>query len=637
MKKTFYVTTPIYYVNAKPHLGSLYSTLIADVVARWHRIKGEKTFFLTGTDEHGQKVAQAAHDAGKAPQAFVDDLIPSFEEVWKRYNIAYNKFIRTTDIDHKKGAQQFVAQLLEQGDIYKSVYEGWYCVSCETFVTNKDITDTTDIHCTSCGRLTSRVAEETYFFKLSAYQEKLQQFYKNNPDFITPKERFNEVINFVESGLKDLSISRTTVPWGIPFPNDPEHTIYVWTEALCNYITAIGYGDAAKAQEFASIWPADVQVIGKDIVRFHAVYWPAFLMAASLEMPKKLLVHGWIVVDKQKMSKSLGNVIDPLVLSDEYGVDPVRYYLLKHIPITQDGNFSFVDLEQCISSELANNLGNLFNRMVTLAEKNNCIELPALQTLSQEAGKVQEACVRMMNTYNEHMNDYYFHLALNEVLHFLHVVNAYFHAHEPWKLAKTDKAAFVEVLSVVAHSLRAVAFYLMPIMPDKMEELLRGLGIVYAHDKDNLTTLSLDEWTQRYTLTVLPPLFKKIEKSMPENISPAPIPVETAETIMFDDWMKVILRVGTISKVELVPNSDKLLCMQVDFGNYGMRQILAGIRQSYELQDLMGTQAVFVHNLKPRKMAGLSSEGMLLVAKDEQNIPRIVKPIVNVPNGAQLQ
>lgn len=636
VKKTFYVTTPIYYVNAKPHLGSLYSTLIADAISRWQKLMGEKTFFLTGTDEHGQKVAQAAQDAGLQPQEFIDTLIPTFKSAWEAYNIAYDIFARTTSSSHKKGAQQLVNQLITQGDIYKATYEGWYCVSCETFVTGKDITNQTEIPCPSCGRKTSWVSEQTYFFKLSAYQEKLQKFYQNNPNFITPKERFAEVINFVESGLKDISISRTTVPWGIPFPNDPEHTIYVWIEALCIYITGAGYGDSTKQEQFASLWPADVHVIGKDIVRFHAVYWPAMLMAAGLDVPKRLLTHGWITVDKQKMSKSLGNVIDPIALYETYGADPVRYFLLKHIPITQDGNFSFADLEQCITSELAHNLGNLLNRMVTLAQKNNMMHLPMQHNFSQEAEKVRIACNNMMRTYQVHMRDYYLHLALNEVVHFLNIVNAYFHAHEPWKLAKTDERTFQEVLSVVAHSLRAVAFYCLPIMPKKMEELLQSLGITYHKVTDTLQTLQLDVWTQSFNVSVLPPLFKKPEEKMVDsNSANTEIPQENM--ISIDDLAKVILRVGTITHVEIVEKSDKLLSMQVDFGAYGKRHILAGIRQHYSPQDLINTQAVFVHNLKPRKMVGVESQGMLLVARDDQQVPNIIRPIKSVPNGTQLQ
>lgn len=316
-KNSFYVTTPIYYVTAKPHLGSLYATLLADTVARWNKLCGADVFFLTGTDEHGQKIAQAAAAVKQDPKDFVDSFIPDYKKAWDLYDIQYDKFIRTTDDYHIKGAQAFVTTLLDKGYIYKSVYKGWYCTPCETFVVEigpEEEPAAKGPQCPSCGRDTHIVSEETYFFKLSAFGDKLLAFYKENPDFIMPKERAHEVTSFVESGLKDLSISRTTVKWGVPFPNDPSHTIYVWVEALSNYLTGIGYGDPHKTKEFNYRWPADVQVLGKDIVRFHAVYWPAMLMAAELPLPKKLLVHGWIKVDKQKMSKSLGNVVDPIEL-----------------------------------------------------------------------------------------------------------------------------------------------------------------------------------------------------------------------------------------------------------------------------------------------------------------------------------
>src|SRR5579863_171275 len=306
--KKFYVTTPIYYVTAKPHLGSLYSTLLEDVIARWNKLQGKEVFFLTGTDEHGQKVAQAAQAAGKDPQAFVDSFIPDYKKAWNVYDLQYDLFIRTTYQFHIHGVQQFIQRLIDNGHVYKSEYSGMYCISCETFVVDGAKS------CPSCGRETIWFSEETYFFKLHSFAERLLEFYRANPDFIVPKERFNEVISFVESGLHDLSLSRSSVPWGVPFPGDPKHTVYVWVDALCNYITGIGYGDSAKQELFKNWWPADLQILGKDIIRFHAVYWPALLMAAELPLPKKMLVHGWIKVDKQKMSKSLGNVVDPVHL-----------------------------------------------------------------------------------------------------------------------------------------------------------------------------------------------------------------------------------------------------------------------------------------------------------------------------------
>jgi len=452
----FYITTPIYYVTARPHLGSLYSTLFADVLARWHKLNGKKTFFLTGTDEHGQKISQAAQKAGMEPKAFVDQFIPAYQDTWKKFEIDYTYFVRTTGPDHIRGAQAFVQKLIDTGDIYKAVYEGWYCTPDETFVTHstssqpshkasadtagqahqgegnsssvrpEELRDKVAPACPSCGRETVFVSESTYFFKLSAYQDRLLKFYKDHPDFIVPKERANEVISFVESGLKDLSISRTTVPWGIPFPNDPEHTIYVWTEALCNYITAIGYGNANKQDEFKFWWPADVQVLGKDIVRFHAVFWPAFLMAADLPLPKQLLVHGWIKVDEQKMSKSLGNVVDPMALYDAYGPEPLRYYLLRQLPIGQDGNFNIEELETRITADLANDLGNLLNRLVVLAAKNESMILHAPKKWEGAAElDLRDESLNMVQEFENYMKDFQFHQALGSLWKFIHKINVY--------------------------------------------------------------------------------------------------------------------------------------------------------------------------------------------------------------------
>ena len=359
----FYVTTPIYYPTSRPHLGHLYSTLLADVAARWHKLRGYKTFFMTGTDEHGQKIAEAAAKAHKTPKEFVDSFIDAYKELWNSYDIVYDYFARTTDEHHIKAVQQWIRQLQASGDIYKSYYTGFYCTPCETYVTEKDeqppLEEGMAPVCGMCSRETVYIKEESYFFRLSAYQDRLLAFYEENLDFIVPAERLNEVISFVKGGLKDLSISRTTVSWGIPFPDDPKHVSYVWADALNIYITAVGFGNEARREEFNFWWPADLQIMGKDIVRFHAVYWPAFLMATGLAEPKQLLVHGWFKVNQQKMSKSFGNVVDPQTLLSAYGADAVRYYLIRHMAITQDSEFSIIDLEQRISSDLANDLGNL--------------------------------------------------------------------------------------------------------------------------------------------------------------------------------------------------------------------------------------------------------------------------------------
>ena len=510
-KNTFYVTTPIYYVTARPHLGSLYTTLLADVVSRWNKLQGKELFFLTGTDEHGQKIVQAAQKAGKEPKEFVDNFIPIYKEVWDMYEIVYNHFVRTTDEYHKSGAQYFIKQLLEAGAIYSGLYEGWYCTPCETFVTDEVVKKQVKAGpaCPSCQRLTSYVSEKTYFFKLSAYQDRLLQFYRDNPDFITPKERFNEVISFVESGLKDLSISRTTVQWGVPFPDDPTHTIYVWVEALCNYITAIGYGNAEKKAQFNHWWPANLHIIGKDIVRFHAVYWPAFLMAVGLPLPKQILVHGWIKVNKQKMSKSLGNVVDPVLLCDTYGAEPVRYFLLRQIPVNQDGEFSAGDLERRIEADLANDLGNLLQRMTSLAQKYDILEVQAPKIWSQHSLKLRGESWNAIEDVKSYMQDYMFHLALARLWQFIKQVNVYFHKQEPWKLATKNDVQFLEVLAATCHSLHVISVLLWPVMPHKMEELLASLGIVFKLENNTLKNLELGVWNKRFMVKKIPPLFIK--------------------------------------------------------------------------------------------------------------------------------
>lgn len=628
----FYVTTPIYYVTANPHLGSLYSTLIADVLARWHKLQGKPVFFLTGTDEHGQKVAQAAQAVGLEPKKFVDQFIPAYQETWKAYHIAYNRFIRTTDHAHIKGAQDLLKILIKKGDIYKANYQGWYCTPCETFLTDKDIENNRGAAplCPSCARPTEYVSEQTYFFKLSAYQEKLLTFYKEHPECVVPKERLNEVIKFVESGLKDLSISRTTISWGVPFPDDSEHVVYVWAEALANYLTGIGYGDPSAQGTFEAYWPNAMHVLGKDIIRFHALMWPALLMAAGLPVPQRLLVHGWIKMNKEKMSKSRGNVVDPMELHAVYGPEAVRFYLMRHIPVNQDGDFTIDQLEQTIESDLANDLGNLLNRMLILAEKNNVQTLAAHTTWSAASVDLRDQSMNAIEEFKQHMHDYMFHLALARLWKFINAINGYFHAQEPWKLAKTNTALFLEVLSATAHALRVVGYLLWPIMPEKMEALLSSLGCSIDFKSDVLSYLEADVWNHEFHYKKIDPLFTKPEpREVMEQTEKTPM---IDNSIAIEDFAKVDLRVGKIHACEEVAGSDKLLKLTVDFGPLGERQILSGVKKHFAPADLIGKHGVFVVNLKPRKMMGMESHGMMLFASDDEGgmsrvtIEKTVKP-----------
>jgi len=648
-KNKFYVTTPIYYVTASPHLGTLYSTVLADVVCRWNQVLGKKTFFLTGTDEHGQKIAQAAKKAGKEPKSFVDSFIDAYKNTWKSYNIRYNHFIRTTDKKHVQVVQNWIRMLKEKGDIYKASYEGWYCTPDEAFVLEKELDEKVIAEgkaplCPQCGRETTWISEECYFFKLSKYQDKLLEFYKQNPDFIVPKERAAEVVNFVKSGLKDLSISRTTISWGIPFPDDEKHVAYVWADALNNYITAIGYGDPKREEEFNFWWPADLHIIGKDILRFHAVYWPAFLMASGLPLPKQLLVHGWITVNKEKMSKSLGNVVDPTVLKEKYGEDQVRYHIVRQLAVTQDADFSLKDLEQRINSDLANDLGNLLNRMVTLAQKNEQQSLVCPKSWSQDAVALRDACAQMIEQFKVQMAESSFHMALADLWKFINQINSFFHAQEPWKLAKQSMDAFTEVLSATAHSLRAVAVLLWPVMPTKMEQLFESLGVQFQ--PGTISVVDVKNWDQDFMLKKVKTLFQKIDSDKsseqvtaePEPEKKAPVSDEAASNrIKIDDLVKVHLAVGTIEKAEAIEGSEKLIKMQVNCGDIGMRQILAGIKKSYQPDDLVGKQGVFVLNLKPRKMMGIESQGMMFVAESEDGTVKMITVSGPVPNGAKLR
>ena len=557
--KKFYVTTPIYYVTAKPHLGHLYSTLLADVAARWHKLRGYKTFFLTGTDEHGQKIAEAAAKAHKNPKEFVDSFIDTYKDLWHKYEIVYDYFIRTTDETHIKAVQQWIVKLQESGDIYKSFYTGYYCTPCETYVTEKDEQPSKEgiPLCASCSRETAFIKEESYFFRLSAYQDKLLAYYQENPDFIVPSERLNEVLSFVKAGLKDLSISRTTVTWGVPFPGDVKHVTYVWADALNNYITAIGYGNDAKREEFNFWWPADLQIMGKDIVRFHAVYWPAFLMATGLALPRHLLVHGWFKVNQQKMSKSFGNVVDPQGLLDAYGADAVRYYLVRHMAITQDSEFSTPDLEQRISSDLANDLGNLLNRVVTLASKHNLYEVHPPHNWAAQEIDLRDAFWSMLEQYTADMEEGYYYRALNHLWRYIHQVNAYFHALEPWKI--TDKERFNEILSATCHSLYGIGVLLHPVMPSKMTTMLTSLGITIDSKSDVIGELSTNPWTKVFMLNKIPTLFAKyeLEKQGEAPAQPALAPAvdDQMAAITIDDFAKVALIVGTIEQCEEIAGS----------------------------------------------------------------------------------
>jgi methionyl-tRNA synthetase len=656
MKKKFYVTTPIYYITAAPHIGTLYSTVIADALKRYHQLSGRETFFLTGTDEHGQKIVEAAAKQHQDPQTFVDGFVDSYKSMWHRYHISYDYFMRTTNRDHKRAVQVWLQTLLDTGDIYKDFYTGWYCTPCETFVTEKDNAEAVEQPvCPDCRRETTSVSEECYFFRLSKYQDQLLDFYEKNPHWITPKERLNEVVSFVKSGLKDLSVSRTTISWGIPFPGDDKHVTYVWADALNNYITAVGYGDSEKKDLFSSCWPADVQILGKDILRFHAVYWPAFLMASNLELPKQLLVHGWLKIDKEKMSKSRGNAVDPEKLATEYGVDEIRYYLLRKMAVTQDSEFSIADIEQSIHSELANDLGNLLHRFATLTEKYSCTRLVAPSEWNLDCQALERSIQEMIQETQTCIHQGFMHRAVSAIWESVNQVNSFVHQQEPWKQAKADPEKFLQTMSAVAHGLRAIATMLWPVMPKKMELLLSSIGVELVPGKDLITELQ-QPWRQEFVIEKIEPLFAKYDlknktlegvemlddqknqnNSAVDQQEQAAVAADKIEYIGIEDFIKVDLRAGTIIAAAVVEGSEKLLKLQVDFGALGKRQIFSGIRKQYTADQLIGLQGVFVVNLKPRKMMNELSEGMMLFAAGEANALNMLQPDRTCMNGARIQ
>jgi methionyl-tRNA synthetase len=644
----FYVTTPLYYVNSKPHLGTLYSTLLADITARWQRLCGKSTFFLTGTDEHGQKIQEKAALEGAEPQQFVDSMIPAFKDMWKRYDIVYDRFIRTTETNHKATVHSWIRILQDQGDIYKAEYTGWYCVPCETFVNLEDDSKPghTLYECPSCNRQLSKIAEENYFFRLSAYEDRLLAFYEENPNFITPKERINEVISFVKAGLKDLSISRKGLTWGIPFPGDDEHVVYVWADALLNYVSAIGYGlrDEIDAKMFETWWPANVQIMAKDIVRFHAVYWPAFLMAANLPLPKKLLVHGYILSGDSKMSKSKGNVVDPGQLADEFGVDAIRYYLARTMSVNQDGNFDRADLKHRIAGDLANNLGNLLNRVVALALSNGLSVVESPAAWEPASLVLRSQCAEAFRDYSDEMNHYQYHQALAHMWKFISLVNAYINQQKPWELAKENKEYFKEVIAASCHALYSIGVLLEPVMPKKMESLLASLGHTFDGHHNYEAELRSNVWNKTFNLAPRDePLFVRPEQDVPEEKKPEEkAPVEKAKAmsqvpeITIDVFAQSHLIVGTIVACEDVESSSKLYKLTVDCGSYGVRTILSGVRKFFEKESLIGKQGTIIANLPPRMMMGLESQGMMLFAKNDSGGMELVAPLSRVPNGARL-
>mgnify|MGYP005849427457 CR=1 FL=1 len=648
MKK--YVTTPIYYVNGEAHIGHAYTTFIADATARYERLKGNETYFLTGTDEHGQKIEESAQKANKETKVFADEISATFKNLWDDFEIAYDQFIRTTDAKHINGVQQAFLKMFEKGDIYKDFYEGNYCVSCETFFTETQLMD--GEFCPDCGRTTTVVKEESYFFRLSKYEEKLLAHYEANPDFIMPRSRANEVKNFVKSGLRDLSVTRTSFTWGVPMPkslSDDKHVMYVWLDALLNYITALGYGDSEENMAF---WPASVQFVGKDILRFHAIYWPAFLMSLDLPLPLQIGAHGWWTRDGEKMSKSKGNVISPKEVADAYGVENLRYFMLREVPFGQDGDFSQRAFIDRINSELSNDLGNLLNRVIGMSEKYSDFVIES-KDVAKYHQKELEAMNTLLDSLDSYMKDMQTHRYLEELWKLFSIGNTAITEHEPWVKIKNDrKDEALATVALVANILAKAAIMLSPIMPKTTEIVADALA--FSIDTQSYKTLILEKTLlDTFTIKKVPPLFPRIEaplmneapKSHPSSLAAemqesqegnkkekqesSRANFDTDNLIEIGQFFETSLKVGTVLEAELVPKSKKLLKLQVSLGENDIRQVVAGIREFYTPESLVGTQVCVVANLKPAKLMGMMSEGMLLAAKDEEGLclirPEIAK------------